>query len=97
MADFREFPPVLKQLLKYARRRRAASGTVIFEKGDPGSVLYAISSGTVKIARPPVDGREATFNLLHQGDVFGEFALLDREAPLVARFWRTGPETDCGL
>jgi CRP/FNR family cyclic AMP-dependent transcriptional regulator len=34
-------------------------------------------SGTVKIAVPSIDGREATFNLLHTGDIFGEIALLD--------------------
>jgi CRP/FNR family transcriptional regulator, cyclic AMP receptor protein len=91
---FGEFAPEqLKRLASYARRRQAANGTVIFEKGDPGNALYAIRSGTVKIAAPSEDGRETSFNLLHPGEVFGEIALLDgqpRTADAVAA-------SDCDL
>jgi CRP-like cAMP-binding protein len=50
-------------------------------------------SGTVKIRVPSIDGREATFNLLHAGEIFGEIALLDgqpRSADAIA-------VTDCEL
>ena len=46
-------------------------------KGDPGTELFAVSAGTVKISVPAPDGREAMFNLLHPGEIFGEIALLD--------------------
>jgi len=51
--------------------------TNIFAKGDPGSSLFAICQGVVRIAAPSVDGRDAVFNLIGKGDIFGEIALLD--------------------
>jgi len=67
--------------------------TSIFVKGDPGSSLFAICRGTVKISVPSVDGHDAVFNLIGKGDIFGEIALLDgrpRTADAVAA-------TDCEL
>ncbi len=67
--------------------------TNIVAKGDPGSSLFAIWQGTVKISAPSVDGRDAVFNLIGKGDIFGEIALLDgrpRTADAVAI-------TDCEL
>ena len=70
-------PAQLEQLVSYARTRRVAAGTTLFSKGDPGTELFAVSAGTVKISVPAPDGREAMFNLLHPGEIFGEIALLD--------------------
>jgi CRP/FNR family transcriptional regulator, cyclic AMP receptor protein len=70
-------PAQIKHLGSFARPRRIASGTTLFVKGDPGTALFAVVSGTVKITVPSIDGREVTFNLLHAGDIFGEIALLD--------------------
>jgi len=68
-------------------------GHVIFKKGDAGNSLYAIRNGSVKIAALGEDGREAMFNILSEGELFGEVALLDgqpRTADAVAI-------TDCEL
>jgi CRP/FNR family cyclic AMP-dependent transcriptional regulator len=68
-------------------------GTSICAKGDPGSSLFVICQGTVKISVPSADGHDAVFNLIGKGDVFGEIALLDgrpRTADVVAI-------TDCEL
>ena len=70
-----------------------ARATSIFAKGDPGSSLFAICRGTVKISIPSVDGHDAVFNLMGKGDIFGEIALLDgqpRTADAIA-------VTDCEL
>jgi CRP/FNR family cyclic AMP-dependent transcriptional regulator len=67
----------LEHLVSYARASSVPSGTTIFAKGDAGTALFAIQSGTVKITVPAADGREAVFNLLQDGDIFGEIALLD--------------------
>jgi CRP-like cAMP-binding protein len=67
--------------------------TAICAKGDPGTSLFVICRGAVKIAVPSVDGHDALFNLLSKGDIFGEIALLDggpRTADAVAI-------TDCEL
>jgi CRP/FNR family cyclic AMP-dependent transcriptional regulator len=73
-------PPQLKRLASYAHSRRVPAGTTVFAKGDPGTALFAVRAGTVKIAVPSVDGREAMFNLLQPGEIFGEIALLDGQA-----------------
>jgi CRP/FNR family transcriptional regulator, cyclic AMP receptor protein len=49
----------------------------ICAKGEPGSSLFVICKGTVKISSPSVDGHDAVFNLFSKGDIFGEIALLD--------------------
>src|SRR5690606_9484013 len=50
-----------------------------FFEGDPGDSLYVLRSGTVKIYRVAEDGREKTLAILHDGEFFGEMALLDEE------------------
>ena len=62
-------------------------GATIFAKGDPGSSMFAICKGTVKIGVASAEGHEAIFNLLRKGDIFGEIAILDdnpRSADAVA-------------
>jgi CRP/FNR family transcriptional regulator, cyclic AMP receptor protein len=86
-------PAQIKQLGQFARPLRIVSGTTLFAKGDPGTALYAVVSGTIKIKVPSIDGREVMFNLVHAGEVFGEIALLDgqpRSADAIAA-------TDCEL
>jgi CRP/FNR family transcriptional regulator, cyclic AMP receptor protein len=70
-------PAQLEQLVSMARPRRIASGATLFAKGDPGTELFAVVSGTVKIIVPSSDGREAIITLFHRGEIFGEIALLD--------------------
>jgi CRP/FNR family transcriptional regulator, cyclic AMP receptor protein len=68
-------------------------GTNIFAKGEPGTSLFAIGAGTVKISAPSVEGKDAVLNVLGKGDIFGEIALLDghpRTADATA-------VTDCAL
>lgn len=51
------------------------AGQAVFEKGDPGSSMYILVSGRVRVH----DG-EMTLNYLGATDVFGEMAALDPEA-----------------
>ena len=53
------------------------AGAVIFEEGDPGSRLYVIQSGRVRIVKR-TGGRPVTLARLGAGEFFGEMALLDR-------------------
>ncbi len=59
------------------RLRRFRRGEVIFHEGDPGDSLQVISSGSVKIVLASSEGDEAIIATLHEGDFFGELALLD--------------------
>ncbi len=71
-------PEVIDRLHAHAIPQKVRRGATIFAKGDPGASLFAICSGSVKIAVPATDSRDAIFNVLHAGSIFGEIALLDR-------------------
>jgi CRP/FNR family transcriptional regulator, cyclic AMP receptor protein len=70
-------PDQIEHLCSYAQTRRVSRGTTIFKKGDPGNSLFAIAAGTVKIDVPSAGGRDAVFNLVQEGEILGEIALLD--------------------
>ena len=83
----------IERLSACATIRRTTAGTTIFSKDEPGTGLFAVSSGVVKISVPSADGREAVLNLVSEGEIFGEIALLDgrpRTASAIAM-------TDCEL
>jgi CRP/FNR family transcriptional regulator, cyclic AMP receptor protein len=61
------------------RSRRYPRGETLFVRGDPGSYLYIIESGSVKIALTSSEGKEMILAVLAEGDFFGELALLDGE------------------
>ncbi|HEU5438222.1 MAG TPA: Crp/Fnr family transcriptional regulator [Ktedonobacterales bacterium] len=67
----------LRQLASALRRRTLSGGDVIFHRDDPGSVLYVIRAGRVKICVIGPEGQEIVLALLVPGDYFGELALLD--------------------
>jgi CRP-like cAMP-binding protein len=52
------------------------AGAVVFEEGDPGSRLYVIISGAVRVEKR-VGTRTLTLALLGAGEAFGEMALLE--------------------
>lgn len=58
-------------------RRTYPRGETIFRTGDPGTHLYLIESGRVKITRVSPDGREALVAIIGQGEIFGELSLFD--------------------
>jgi CRP/FNR family cyclic AMP-dependent transcriptional regulator len=68
---------LIERLSSHAVRRTVEKDTPIFARGDPGTCLFAVCSGTVKISAPSPSGRGAIFNLVSEGSVFGEIALLD--------------------
>ncbi|MFL5284854.1 MAG: Crp/Fnr family transcriptional regulator [Rhodopila sp.] len=70
-------PEELDRLLAMASERAVRRGQTIFLKGDPGSSMMAVLSGSVRISTGSSDGKEITLNIIRTGDVFGEIALLD--------------------
>jgi CRP/FNR family transcriptional regulator, cyclic AMP receptor protein len=75
---FRELSPThLDRLASCTVTKPVRRGGTIFAKGDPGSTLFAICKGSVKISMPSADGHDAIVNVLKEGDIFGEIALLD--------------------
>jgi CRP/FNR family cyclic AMP-dependent transcriptional regulator len=67
----------LRQLASVAHRRAFRAGAVIFNRGDPGQVLYVIRQGKVKIYLTSPDGQELALAVFGPGECFGELALLD--------------------
>lgn len=69
----------LDRLSALLRRRRYRAGEPIFREGDPGTALYIMESGEVKILLGGSEGKEVVLSLLTRGEFFGELALLDGE------------------
>src|SRR5688572_2373922 len=75
---FRELgPDVLGRLATYATTRTVARGTTLFSKGDPGDCLFAVARGKVQVTVPSIEGKNAVVNLINEGGILGEIALLD--------------------
>jgi CRP/FNR family transcriptional regulator, cyclic AMP receptor protein len=70
-------PDLIDRLASYAVTQVVKRGTGLFSKGDPGSSLFAVCKGTVKISAPSSEGKDAVFNLVNAGEIFGEIALFD--------------------
>jgi CRP/FNR family cyclic AMP-dependent transcriptional regulator len=59
------------------RKVRFAKGAMLFARGDPGTHLYLISEGQVRLAVATPEGRELSFEIAVVGNLFGEIAVLD--------------------
>ena len=53
-------------------------GQIIFEEGANGDWIYVVDEGEVEISKK-IDGLRIVVENLHEGDVFGEMAYIDKE------------------
>jgi len=75
---FGDLPPaVIEHLGSYMKTRKVTRGSTIFSKGDPGSGLMGVLSGMVKVSVASSEGKDIVLNIFHEGEIFGEIALLD--------------------
>src|SRR5256712_769147 len=68
----------LAELAERVRTKSFKRGEMIFRKDDPGTHLYMVLEGGVKIALPGEFGQEALVAIMRPGEFFGELALFDR-------------------
>ena len=68
---------IVERLVPHALTRKVKRGTLLFRKGDAGSNLYAVCAGAVRVSAPSEQGKDATFDLILPGEIFGEIAFLD--------------------
>jgi putative ABC transport system ATP-binding protein len=57
-----------------AKEVRLAPGEILFNKGDPGDLVYLVDEGEIEIVRPHADGQDDVVARLGPGDYFGELA-----------------------
>jgi CRP/FNR family transcriptional regulator, cyclic AMP receptor protein len=75
---FGTIPPTLcEAIAQEMRDARYRAGQSIFERGDPGSVIYLVLEGRVRLSVSTAEGRELSFTHAVAGDIFGEIAALD--------------------
>lgn len=77
----------LAQVAEKIRRETYKVGDLIIEQDHPGDSMYIIGQGQVEVLRRDARGDQRTALFLGEGQVFGEFALLDqgvRTATVVA-------------
>jgi CRP-like cAMP-binding protein len=68
---------IVERLIPHALTRKVKKGTLLFRKGDVGTNLYAVCAGAVRVSAPSNEGKDAVFNLIVPGEIFGEIAFLD--------------------
>ncbi|MEM7127069.1 MAG: MFS transporter [Chloroflexota bacterium] len=66
---------LLVEIARLIKEREEPSGTIIFEKDEPGDSMYIIVEGEVEAS-----DEETVFTRLGEREVFGEMAILDHEA-----------------
>jgi CRP/FNR family transcriptional regulator/CRP/FNR family cyclic AMP-dependent transcriptional regulator len=84
----------LEPLRASVRSRHYAKDDYLFREGDPGSHLFLIVAGQVKIARVAEGGSEVVFAIAGPGELFGELSLFEEEGERSADAQALEP-TDC--
>ena len=72
-------PADLERLRPALRVRNFAKGSHLFREGDPGSHLYVVSAGQVKIGRVSENGSEIVFGVAGPGELIGELSVFDED------------------
>ncbi|MDJ0868094.1 MAG: Crp/Fnr family transcriptional regulator [Myxococcota bacterium] len=66
----------LDALAKVAHTRTLPARQELFHKGDEGAQVYVTVSGRLKVATTSPEGADVTLNIMDEGEVFGDLALL---------------------
>jgi CRP/FNR family cyclic AMP-dependent transcriptional regulator len=70
-------PGEVKQVVEPARILRKGRGEFVYTQGDPADSVYVLNKGRVKLSVLAESGKEFAIDLIQQGELFGEFALID--------------------
>lgn len=66
-----------RRLLTLVREKQVERDEQIIRQSDPGSSMFVILDGRVKVSLHGEDGKEVILTVLKTGDFFGEMSLLD--------------------
>ena len=67
----------LAEIVPFLHPRTYAPGVTLFHQGMPGTSLYVIEEGRVRLFSTGHNGHEHTLAIYGPGDIFGELTLLD--------------------
>jgi CRP/FNR family transcriptional regulator len=67
----------LKEIAGQLSPLEVKKGNIIYFQGDQPKSVYLIRSGFVKLSRITPEGRELTFSIFKENDLFGEAAMLN--------------------
>lgn len=59
--------------------RRLNAGEVLFRQGDPGDSMFLVQRGRLRVFIHDASGNDITFRYFGEGQIVGEFALLDQK------------------
>jgi CRP-like cAMP-binding protein len=77
---FGELPEADRQkIVDLCTRRKVGARQVVFHQGDVGREMFIVLSGMLKVSTTSLEGKELSFFILHENDIFGELAMLDGE------------------
>lgn len=86
----------LEALRPAIRMRTFPKDSHLFREGDPGSHLYLVKSGQVKIVQVGAGGGEIVFAIVGPGEVLGELSLFEADGERSADAVALEP-TECAL
>jgi CRP/FNR family cyclic AMP-dependent transcriptional regulator len=67
-----------RELEARAGRRRFKTGSTLTHEGAPGSEVFVVLSGRVKVTVTTLEGREIVLQFCGPGELLGEFSVIDR-------------------
>lgn len=68
----------LANVVAIARERRYRKGTIVFNEGDPGDVVYFVKEGKVRVTRLAAGGQEQVLRVWAPGSAVGLVVLADK-------------------
>ena len=81
MAIFSELPESVRTKLDAAMEsKKYSAGDIIFREGTIGDGVYIVRSGRIMLYSFSAHGERKIFDLITEGDVIGEMAVIDGEA-----------------
>ena len=57
--------------------RRYQPGQTVFRQGEPGTALFGVIAGKIRVSVSSEDGQELNLNLIEPGEIVGEIAFID--------------------
>ena len=67
----------VKEVAASMTPRQFTAGVTLFHQGMPGTTMYLIETGSVRVFGVGLTGQEHTFNTFGPGDFFGELSVFD--------------------